>query len=300
MKKVCFLLFLFAAGSAHAAQFLRVTKNNSVVGYKEPTVQSKMLSVFLVGDEIEIISEKDGWYKVKMPYHQGYFILGWIAKNNPSTTIISRSGSSSTAAAIPSGVKAETAEEEDESEQKPKGGTGLERSESRDMDVGTEENKTILRAFTGAVYNLPGTSWGDPANVNNLHKYGAFQYKVGLAYEIPLSQTFKLGIPLSYSIGNEFNSIMFGVESMYSFFFSWFAITPRLGVGYEHLFGNGRSFEGVSTELSAAFEFSVADHFVVGIEPLGAQLMFWNSTDSLNKVPLNIRGESLILVRGHW
>jgi len=282
MKHGLILLLVLCAGVSHAAPFLKITKGNSVIGYKEPTTQSKMLNVFAEGDEVQILLDKDGWFKVKIPFSQGYFLTGWVPKNAPNTTVIQRGGSSVVTSA-PS-VQAEVVEEPKKTSKRS---TGLDRSTNADMERwGNDESMQMIRVFGGPVFDL--------------HKYGAFQYRAGLSYEIPLTQTYKFGIPVSYTTGDGFNAVMLGLENMYSFYFSWFALTPRLGAGYEYFYGNGRSFQAISAEAGISFDVSISKHFTLGVEPFTGQAMFWNTTDSLNKIPFNVRAQSLLLIRGRW
>ena len=286
MKNLSALLILFLAGSVHAAQFLKITKSDSVVGYKEPTTQSKMLSVFVAGDTVEVVGVKDGWYKVKIPFNQGYFLMGWIPQNNPNISFVTGSRPSSPAAPAPASVVASAKNNNDEDEEVVKTrrkSTGKPGRESTDKWC---ESDQFIKGFGGPVYSL--------------YRYGAYQYRVGVGYEFPISQTFKMGIPISYLTGSGFNSIMGGLEGMYSIYFGSVALTPRLGFGYEYFYGNGKSFQAISTELGFAIEFSITDHITLGVEPLTAQFMGWNNTDSINKIPYNVRGQSLILVRGSW
>ncbi len=282
MRRTWILFLLFFAGTSHAAQFMKVTKSNSVIAYKEPTAQSKMLSVFAENDEIEIVLDKDGWYKVKVPFQQGYFLLGWVPKNVPNITIIQRGGASSVAA-VPA-VQAQVIQTEPVKQAKRS--TGLDRSESSDTDRYNEESTQYLKVFGGPVYNL--------------YKYGAFQYKIGAAYEIPVTQRYKFGIPVSYLTGDGFNALMFGFENTYSFYFNWFAVSPKLGLGYEYFYGNDKTFQALSAELGISFDVSISNHLTLGLEPLTVQPMFWNTTDSLSKIPLNVRGQSLLVIRGRW
>lgn len=275
MKKIGLLLVLLFVSSAHAAQFIKINKSDAVIGYKEPTPQSKMLNVFKEGDVIEVVAEKDGWYKVKIPFNQGYFLYGWVLKNSPFITL-SLPGEQASSPVM------KNAEVKQEAPRKTKA-TGL----TKPSDYGDDENPSnSARLFGGPVFSL--------------HNYGAFQYRTGLSYEIPISGAFKLGIPVSYLTGDGFHSIMFGLESMYSLYFDWFALTPRLGVGFEYFYGNSKSFNAITLDFGPMIEVAVSKHFTVGIEPLTVQAMYWNSTDSINKVPSNIRGQSMILLRGRW
>lgn len=280
MKKSLAILILFLTGSAHAAQFIKVMKSNTVVGYKEPTLQSKMLSVFGEGDLVEVLLLKDGWYKVKIPYTQGYFLTGWIPQSNPNITIVQGNRP------VPQNqnqVVAVPVAGEDEPKSRKKSSAKSQRSENDDTWGDTDQ---FIKAFGGPVYNL--------------YKYGAFQYKFGAGYEIPLTQTFKLGIPLSFTTGDGFNVVMGGVEGLYSFYVGSFAITPRVGAGFEHFFGGGKSFQALSGELGFSFDFHISDNLALGVEPFTGQAMFWNNTESIDKIPFNIRAQSLIVIRGKW
>jgi hypothetical protein len=278
MRKFWILFLLFFAGTAHAAQFLKVTKSNSVIAYKEPTTQSKMLSVFAQDDEIEIVLDKDGWYKVKVPFQQGYFLLGWVPKNVPNITVIQRGGSS-----VVSPGTTEQAQVVPDVEKKPaKRSTGKDISVSSDMDRWSSESKQHFRLSIGPVYNL--------------YKYEEFQYKIGIAYEIPMSQRFKLGVPVSYTTGGLFNVIAGGLDGLYSFYFGWVAVSPKLGLAYEHFYGNGVSFQALSCDLGASVDVSISDHITVGVEPFTIQAMGWNN----GEIPMNVRGQSLLVVRGRW
>ena len=150
------------------------------------------------------------------------------------------------------------------------------------MDRWDSDSTQFVRFFAGPVYNL--------------YHYGAFQYKFGLSYEIPLTQSDKLGIMGSYTTGDIFNITQIGLENMYSFYFSWFAVSPRIGVGYEYIFGNGTTRQAISTEGGFSFDVSISNHFTIGVEPLTAQAMLWSSAP----VPFNIRGQSMLLLRGRW
>jgi hypothetical protein len=285
MRKIWILFLFFFVGTAHAAQFLKVTKSNSVIGYKEPTAQSKMLKVFAQGDEIEIILNRDGWYRVKIPFTQGYFLLGWVPSNAPNITIFKRE-SASIAEVSTAPMMMDQKIQPANTKKATKNSIDPDRSESSEMDRWTSDSQQYVKAFFGPVYDL--------------HNYSAFQYKFGAAYEMPITQRYKLGIPLSYLTGDGFNAIMFGMENTYSFYFDWFAIQPRLGLGYEYFYGNSKSFHAFSAEIGFSFDVSVSKHFTLGVEPFTVQPMFWNSTDSLNKIPFNVRGQSLFVIRGRW
>lgn len=274
MRKIGSLLAFFLVGTAHAAQFIRITKSDAVIGYKEPTVQSKMLNVFKEGDVIEVVADKDGWYKVKIPFNQGYFLYGWILKNSPFLT---SSDHASSANDQMNNAEAKPAKRSKD--------TGLTRN-SVYGDEKEDEIQHSVRTFGGYVYNI--------------RKFGANQYKVGLSYEIPLAQDFKLGVPVSYSTGGGFHSVMFGLEGMYSFYVDAFAISPRVGVGLEYLYGNSKSFQAISCEFGPMIEYAVSKHITLGLEPFTLQAMGWNSTDSINKVPFNVRAQSMVLIRGRW
>ncbi len=275
MKKIGLLLAFFLVGTAHAAQFIRVTKSDAVIGYKEPTVQSKMLNVFKEGDVVEVVAEKDGWYKVKIPFNQGYFLYGWVLKNTPFLT---SSNGSTSQQVVP------LANAEAKPSKRPKD-TGLTRN-SVYGDEKEDEIKHSVRTFGGYVYNV--------------HKFGANQYKAGLSYEIPLAQNFKLGVPVSYSTGGGFHALMFGLEAMYSFYIDAIAISPRVAFGLEYLYGNSKSFQAIDGEFGPMIEYAISRHITLGLEPFTLQAMGWNSTDSINKVPFNVRAQSMILIRGRW
>ena len=70
--------------------------------------------------------------------------------------------------------------------------------------------------------------------------------------------------------------------------------------GVEYFYGGGKSFKAITVEAGPAFEFPIADHFDLGVEPFTVQAMVWNSTSAISKVPFNLRGESLLLLRGRW
>lgn len=278
MKKIWLLLVILCVETAHAAQYIKVTKSDSVIGYKEPTTQSKMLNVFKEGDVVEAVSDKDGWYKVKIPFNQGYFLYGWVLKNSPNMMIVNDANSSDSPV-LKNAKKAEPVEVQSRKS------TGVQHAMT-DLDDQDEKGNHRLRVFGGPVYNI--------------RKYGAFQYRFGLSYEIALTETFKFGVPVSYLTGDGFHSVMGGLETMYSFYFDWFALTPRIGAGFEYFYGNGKSFNAITAEAGPAFEISISKTFTIGVEPLTVQAMVWNSTDTINKVPFNLRGQSLIYLRGRW
>jgi hypothetical protein len=283
MKKFSLLLILLIAGSAHAAQFLKITKSNSVIAYKEPSIHSKMLNVFAAGDEVEVVGVKDGWYKVKIPFQQGYFLMGWIPRNVANVSFVNRSGAPkiSSPPSVPAPVVATPP-----TKQASKRSTGLDRSVGSELNRWNDEPQHFIKAFGGTVMDV--------------HNYGAFQYKFGVGYEIPVGQKWRLGFPLSYATGDGFSVIGFGVETRYSYYLGAFSISPIVGLNAEHLFGNSKSFQGASGVGGVSFDFSISDGLALGIEPFTAQAMFWNTTDSLNKIPFNVRGQSMLTIRGVW
>jgi hypothetical protein len=285
MKKILLLLVLSVASSAHGAQFLKVTKSNSVIAYKEPTIHSKMLSVFAAGDEVEIVQLKDGWYKIKIPYQQGYFLMGWIPQNVGNVAFVNRAGSSKVtiAPSVPAPMVSQRAAED----AKPaKRSTGLDRSVGAELNRWNDQPQSYVKAFVGPVFDL--------------HNYGAFQYRLGVGYEAPLTQQLRLAIPVSYTTGDGFSAILVGVEARYAYYMSIFSISPIIGLGAEYFFGNGKSFEAASGTAGVSFDFSITNGLTLGIEPFTAQAMVWNTTDSINKIPFNVRAMSLLTIRGAW
>lgn len=274
--------FLFFSHEAMAARYLKILKSNAVVGYKDPTQQSKIISVFGQGEELEISDEHNDWYKVKITYSQGYFLYGWVPKNSSNAQIINKTVQPFSNAKS----KEQGPVEEEITSTKSRKSTGLDRSVASDLERSDSEITKMIKVFGGPVYDL--------------YKYGAFQYRFGLSYEVPLAQSLRLGFPLGYQTGEGFSAFQFGVASMYSLYIGSFAVVPKIEAGYEYFFGNSKSFHAGSMGIGAAVEYSIADWLVVGIEPFSARIMVWNSTDSLNKIPLNVRGESLILLRGTW
>ena len=274
------MLFILIAGSAQGAIYMKVTKNNAVIGYKEPSTQSKPLKVFSAGEEVQVLMEKDGWYKIKIPFNQqGYYLTGWVPKSVGHFQLVRKNNSNSPDRLT---FRDNPSKEPVKKEPSKRHSTGLDRSVSPSMDRWDSDSTQFVRFFAGPVYNL--------------YHYGAFQYKFGLSYEIPLTQSDKLGIMGSYTTGDIFNITQIGLENMYSFYFSWFAVSPRIGVGYEYIFGNGTTRQAISTEGGFSFDVSISNHFTIGVEPLTAQAMLWSSAP----VPFNIRGQSMLLLRGRW
>lgn len=281
-----FAIACFLSPAVLASQFAKITKNNAVLAYRDASKQSKILGMFSAGQEIEIVASTSDMLKVKIPQKQQYFIFGWIEKNSPFIQIVEKTPGSPSESSSNGGVSAknesrEVTDQEDSDEDRKS-------QEDREIDEESESelSKSNFKFFGGSVYSL--------------YKYGAFQTKLGLSYEIQVGDAYAVGIPVSYTTGDGFSIFQIGFETMRIFNFDSIRVLPRVGLGYEYLFGNGESFYAFAAEVGASIDYALSKHISVGIEPFAANVMFWNSTSSLNEVPLNIRGESMIILRGKW
>lgn len=272
---VSFALVLFFSPWAHAYQYLKILKNNAVIAYKDPSKQAKILGILSVGDQPEIAAANEEWYKIKIFQKQQYYILGWVFKNSPFIQVMERNELPQSQSKVVSSASSETTTDStnDTSDQ-----------DEDDNNEGTSGKN--IKFFGGAVYNL--------------YKYGTSQTKFGLSYEFPIADQLSLGIPASYISGGGFSVYQMGIEALHPITLGSFLISPRIGIAYEYLFGNGESFHAFAAEAGATIDYELWTHFSIGLEPFAANVMFWNTTDSLNEVPFNVRGESMVILRGKW
>lgn len=270
-----FTLVLLFPSWAHATQYLKILKNNAVIAYKDPSKQAKILGILSVGDQPEVAAANEEWYKVKIFQKQQYYIFGWIYKNSPFIQLMERGVLPQSQSKVASSASSDTTSEDH-----------TENSDSSESSDDSETSGNNIKFFGGTVYNL--------------YKYDAFQTKFGLSYEFPIADKISLGIPVSYLSGDGFSVFQIGGEALYTMTMGAFQISPRFGIAYEYLFGNGESFNAFAAEVGLTIDYEIFTHFSIGLEPFAANAMFWNSTDSLNKVPFNVRGESMVILRGKW
>jgi hypothetical protein len=287
------LALILCVGTAQAAWFMKVSQSTATV-YKEPNPNAKLVTKLAPGQEVEVMGQGNGWYKVKIPLSEGYFVYGWVPKTSPGIQI--RKGNAAPAQ-VRQQPKAPAREdyrpnqslEEDEDRQKKQ-----KRSTGRDTDAEysrweNDGGNQFVRVFGGPVYSL-----------KNYTSTGGFLYKFGVAYEIPFTQRMKMGFPLSYITGKGFSAVTAGLDTSYSLYAGPVAISPKIGANYEYYYGNGESFYALTGSAGISVEMAVSDSIQIGLEPINAVIMPWNSLSSLDKIPMNIRAESLLLVRFRW
>ena len=262
---------------AQAAHFIHTIKSGSVVAYRDQSDHSPIIGVMKENADVEIVSEDSEWYKIKVPYGEpGSFLFGFIQKHSHGTfQVISKKVEP---------IAGPTVSSDDKSGDSDHVAESKEEKDYNDDLYGTEGRS--LKFSTGPVYSV--------------YRYGAFQYHIGATYEQNLGTSFRIGIPFGYVLGDGFSDLDFGLQGMYEIKIRSLSITPKVGAGYGYFFGNGKSFQSFLATAGVDIEYPISKYLSLGIEPFDAQVMVWNSTDSLNKVPWNIRAESLLLIRGRW
>lgn len=167
------------------------------------------------------------------------------------------------------------------------------------------EALTALRIYGGPVYNIRNYIGSDATSSSSGSNSGAssssnasIQWRGGLSLEFPLSEKLYLGVPIFFTTGAGFQTVSGGLHGL---FYAWsngkLGMYFKLGTVYEYIYGRNSSNQFVSqhaanVDLGLGLDIMIRDKISIGLEPLSAQLMVFNSSSQAPKLP--VRGQGLV------